>query len=224
MTTAASTINAFWFDKENEPYWFVRNDSFDRRVKEQLQGFYEQALLGDDDAWRGNSRDMLALIILFDQVPRNLFRSNAKAFATDVRARTLTRHALNHHDLSPLTTKERLFIYIPLQHSEDLHDQQDSCRLYATLNDKQALGLRRTAPRYHRAIRTLPSPQQSTGTPIDTRRRTLPQRQRKSVLIKAASGWGSLRLGLSQTEYDCETRVCATSAHRWTIRSLDEPA
>ena len=119
-----------------------------RRVKEQLQGFYEQALLGDDEAWRGDSRDALALIILFDQVPRNLFRGDAKAFATDARARTLTRHALNHHDLSPLTTKERLFIYIPLQHSEDLHDQQDSCRLYATLNDKQSLDF---AER-HRAI------------------------------------------------------------------------
>ncbi|MBC6445201.1 MAG: DUF924 domain-containing protein [Alphaproteobacteria bacterium GM202ARS2] len=150
MPTHAATINRFWFDKDHEPYWFVRNDSFDRKVKDHLLGFYEEALHGQDDAWHTDAHATLALIILFDQVPRNVFRGTAQAFATDERARTLTRHALAHFDMTALTKNERLFIYMPLQHSENLQDQEESCRLYASLNDDESLDF---AQQHHAIIK-----------------------------------------------------------------------
>src|SRR3546814_9822884 len=80
-------------------------------------------------------RGCVALCLLFDQMPRNVFRGTPRAFASDADARAVTRHALAQGFDRALTVSERLFLYLPLEHSEKLKDQEDCVRLMAGLQD-----------------------------------------------------------------------------------------
>src|SRR6202043_2963497 len=83
--------------------------------------------------WRNGPRSCLALVLLLDQFPRNMFRGTARAFATDAKARELTRHAIESgfdRELSPIM---RMFLYLPLEHSENSDDQLESVRLTSGL-------------------------------------------------------------------------------------------
>ena len=83
--------------------------------------------------WKNEPRSCLALVLLLDQFPRNMFRGTARAFATDTKARELSRHAIASgfdRELSPIM---RMFLYLPLEHSENLNDQLESVRLTSAL-------------------------------------------------------------------------------------------
>lgn len=124
----------FWFAPGRERQWFVWDTAFDEAIGVALGAAYERAARGELAAWRNQPAGCVALCILLDQVPRNLLRGDARAFATDEMARAVTRHALAkgfHHAL-PLAW--RLFLYLPLEHSESLSDQEDCVRLCEALD------------------------------------------------------------------------------------------
>ena len=123
----------FWFDAATRPRWFVRDPAFDAEVVRRLGGLYARALAGELDGWRGEARGALALVILLDQFPRNAFRGDARAFASDDRAREITREALARGLDQGLDEVERVFLYLPLEHSESLADQERCCALMAAL-------------------------------------------------------------------------------------------
>lgn len=113
--------------------WFVIDPEFDRRCKALFLKSYTDAAFGRLDGWRKAPRSCLALVLLLDQFPRNMFRSSARAFATDAKAREVSRHAIASgfdRDLPPIM---RYFLYLPFEHSEDLHDQMESVRLALAL-------------------------------------------------------------------------------------------
>jgi adenylate cyclase len=130
------SVLEFWFAPEPGsdvatflPRWFVPNPEFDRLCSERFLTNYEDAALGRLEDWRNEPRSCLALILLLDQFPRNIFRGTARAFATDAKARELSRHAIAcgyDRELSPLM---RMFFYLPLEHSENPDDQLESVRL-----------------------------------------------------------------------------------------------
>jgi uncharacterized protein (DUF924 family) len=136
----AERILLFWFEPEPgsdagaiRSRWFVPNPEFDGMCKARFLTSYEDAAHGRLAEWRNEPRSCLALVLLLDQFPRNLFRDAARAFATDAKARELSHHAIASgfdRDLSPLM---RMFIYLPLQHSENLDDQLESVRLTCAL-------------------------------------------------------------------------------------------
>jgi uncharacterized protein (DUF924 family) len=131
----------FWFAPGAEVHWFKRSEAFDRAVRDALADDHERAAAGAYDGWSESARGALALVLLLDQVPRNLFRGDARAFATDGRALAVARHALERgFDRRLATQAQRMFLYLPLEHSERLADQEDCCRLMAVLdeNDKWA--------------------------------------------------------------------------------------
>lgn len=134
MTTIESII-AFWFGDGIKERWFAKDPEFDALVQRELLPGYEAARDGRLGVWKGSARGCLALCILLDQVPRNVFRDSACAYATDAQAREVTRHALTHGFDQQLTQVERLFLYLPLEHSEDLEDQQLCCRLIADMDE-----------------------------------------------------------------------------------------
>jgi uncharacterized protein (DUF924 family) len=126
----ALEVVAFW--REAGPaLWFAKDPAFDARFRERFTTLHEQAARGELDAWTSTPEGTLALIILVDQFPRNAFRGTPKMYATDAQARALARAAIGvGHDLA-IDLPLRLFVYLPLGHSEDLRDQEESVRLAA---------------------------------------------------------------------------------------------
>ncbi|NJN71476.1 MAG: DUF924 domain-containing protein [Limnothrix sp. RL_2_0] len=133
----------FWFGKptdsdyaQQKKAWFIKNPAFDNLVQEQLGDYYHQASNNDlFDEWQRESLGCLALIILLDQVPRNIFRQTPQAFATDSKALNIAKQAIAQNFDQNLLTVQRLFLYIPFEHSENLEDQRRSLKLFARLSD-----------------------------------------------------------------------------------------
>ena len=133
--TAPEEILAFWFAPGRRAQWFAKDPAFDAEVRRCLLGPYERAAAGGYDHWRDSAKGCLALCLLLDQVPRNLFRDDPRAFATDAKARAVLRHALERGLDGALSQVESLFLYLPLEHSEDLRDQEDCVRLTEALDE-----------------------------------------------------------------------------------------
>ena len=139
-SSQAESVLHFWFAPKPgsevvtyRSYWFIPNPEFDRLCSERFLASYEDAAQGGLEDWRNEPRSCLALILLLDQFPRNMFRGTARAFATDAKARELSRHAMASgydRELPPLM---RMFFYLPLEHSENLDDQLESVRLARAL-------------------------------------------------------------------------------------------
>jgi uncharacterized protein (DUF924 family) len=115
--------------------WFVPDPEFDSLCKTLFLNSYRDAAFVRLDVWRKASRSCLALVILLDQFPRNMFRNMARAFATDTKAREVSRHAIASGFDREVPLIMRMFFYLPFEHSEDLHDQMESVRLASVLGD-----------------------------------------------------------------------------------------
>ncbi|MGF1629909.1 MAG: DUF924 family protein [Kiloniellaceae bacterium] len=131
--SALDDVLGFWFAAGRQAQWFEASDAFDGEVRRALLSHFEAARLGKYADWRREPRGCLALCLLFDQVPRNVFRGTPRAFASDAAAREVTRHTLKQGFDKALDDVERVFLYMPLEHSEDLKDQQDCVALMAVL-------------------------------------------------------------------------------------------
>jgi uncharacterized protein (DUF924 family) len=125
-------VLAFWFG-EGEEYgkrqkrWFEKDAAFDEEIARRFGVLYER--LRSSDEWLDPARPCLARIIVLDQFPRNMFRGNPRAFATDPLALQAARHAVDAGFDRELLPAERLFVYLPFEHSERLEDQERACML-----------------------------------------------------------------------------------------------
>ena len=129
----------FWCAEGREEQWFVRSDRFDAEVAEALGPWHRSAREGRLESWRTSAEGTLALVLLLDQVPRHLHRGSAEAFACDAQARELTRAAIKASLDRELTSAQRFFLYLPLEHSEDLADQEKSVALFSALGDVEGI-------------------------------------------------------------------------------------
>jgi uncharacterized protein (DUF924 family) len=129
MTPGDAAKDAFHLWKR----WFVPDLAFDRLCKSLFLDSYRDAAFGRLDSWKKAPRSCLALVLLLDQLPRNMFRATARAFATDAKAREVSRHAIASGFDRELPPIMRMFFYLPFEHSEDLHDQMESVRLALVL-------------------------------------------------------------------------------------------
>ncbi|WP_044561986.1 DUF924 family protein [Azospirillum sp. B4] len=125
VLTAAEVL-AFWFEDLTPGDWFGGGPAVDARVRDRLAGAYHAAAEGALDAWAETSDGALALLILLDQVPRNLFRDDALAFATDTRAQALASRAVARAQDLEQPVERRLFFYLPFEHAEEIV-LQDCC-------------------------------------------------------------------------------------------------
>ncbi|WP_198371249.1 DUF924 family protein [Roseomonas rosulenta] len=138
MTTPAEIL-AFWFaegpDTSREA-WFKRDDAFDTAIRERFGVATAAARAGALDDWAALPDGALALLVLLDQFPRNLHRGSAEAFAADAHARAIAREVVLAHrfDLA-LSRTERVFLYLPFEHSEAMADQDLSVALFEGLRD-----------------------------------------------------------------------------------------
>jgi uncharacterized protein (DUF924 family) len=114
----------FWFAPGMEERWYANDPKFDAGVRDRFLRTYEAATDGKLDAWRSQARSLLALIIVLDQFPRNMFRGEARAFATDHLACSLSKEGISKDFDRALGGAELDFFYMPLLHSEALADHQ----------------------------------------------------------------------------------------------------
>jgi len=133
----AVALLAFWFDAPAPPYgirdlWFKADPGFDAAVG-QFTPLYDQAAVSALGTWEAAPPGTLALVLLLDQAPRNIFRGTARAFATDGLARAVADRAIRRGFDRGLTPVERLFLYLPFEHSEQMADQQRSLALFEGL-------------------------------------------------------------------------------------------
>jgi uncharacterized protein (DUF924 family) len=122
----AAEILSFWFGDDparplaHSARWFERDDAFDAQVRERFAPLLECAARGELDGWPAHPRGALALIVLLDQLSRNIHRDSPLAFAQDARARRLTLDGLERGQPRTLPPVERWFYCMPLVHAEDL--------------------------------------------------------------------------------------------------------
>jgi len=140
MNLQPSDILRFWFEgdaSEHRDKWFRQDTAFDG-VCARFTAAIRIARAGRFDQWAATPQGALALIVLLDQLSRNVFRGSAEAFAADQHARKIARATIEAGFDTLLTPVERMFVYLPFEHSEAIADQNESVRLYQTL--RGALG------------------------------------------------------------------------------------
>ncbi len=143
MPSSAGGILDFWFGREDEPgygefrnVWFQKDEDFDREVQTRFREDHERAANGDLDKWREEARSALALVILLDQFPRNMFRGDARTHATDAKAQEVSEHAIERALDRELPAFQRMFLYMPFMHSESIEAQRRSVELFQRLRDE----------------------------------------------------------------------------------------
>ncbi len=143
MHDEAARLLAFWFADGPDSFreaWFVKDEVFDASCREGFGAPVVPARDGALDGWAATPQGALALLLLLDQFPRNLFRGSAEAFASDAHARAVARNAVlrDRFDLA-LTPVQRIFLYLPFEHGEALSDQDLSVALFEGLRDIPAM-------------------------------------------------------------------------------------
>ncbi len=133
------TILNFWFVENGPKQWFTHDPVFDDAIRDRFAGLVEKAAKGELSHWRATVRGALAEIIILDQFPRNLYRGDARAFGCDSLALQAAGQALQKKVDQGLSESERVFLYLPFEHSESEEDQKTSVRLYANLSDASFL-------------------------------------------------------------------------------------
>jgi len=121
----ADEVLRFWFQRDRKA-WFEKNPVFDEEIRGRFLPLYELGAAGAFSGWQQAPAGCLALAIVLDQFPRNMFRNSAQAFAADPLARDAARVILDNGWDKAMTPDERMFAYLPLEHSESLADQE-SC-------------------------------------------------------------------------------------------------
>jgi uncharacterized protein (DUF924 family) len=150
----------FWFGAHDRPEfgrpracWFQKSDAFDALVRDRFLSTHEAAAAGALDAWAARPLSALALAVVLDQFPRNMFRGSPRAFATDARALALAREAVAQRFDDVLLPVQRWFVYLPFEHAEDLDAQRGSLRLFERLaTDAAGAGTFTYAMRHYAVI------------------------------------------------------------------------
>ena len=124
MTTPQDVLD-FWLAPATRERWFDKDEEFDAEIRRNFEAAHKAALAGRLDRWQGTAEGALALVILLDQFPRNMYRDTPRAFAADPKAREVTKAAIARgFDLALTDQEHRMLFYLPLEHSEDPADQQ----------------------------------------------------------------------------------------------------
>lgn len=130
-TLTPQDILDFWYAEDMRSKWFASTPQLDAEIKQRFEPIWEAAQRGELDDWRDNPAGCLALAIILDQLPLNMFRNTAKSFSTEQHAVAITKHAIAK-GFDVLIEKAKVaFLYMPLMHSENLADQDLSVARFA---------------------------------------------------------------------------------------------
>jgi uncharacterized protein (DUF924 family) len=133
LPAGAGGILDFWFEPAHAARWFAADACFDDQIRRRFGTTVEAAAQGQLDDWTTAPGSWLALLILLDQFPRNLYRGSARAWKADVKAQRVALSGLDDGFDQSLPPLQRVFAYLPLEHAEDMRLQQRSVALFETL-------------------------------------------------------------------------------------------
>lgn len=136
-TTPTDILN-FWKDAGWDR-WYAKNDDFDAEVTRRFRTLWDEAVAGGLASWEVSDDGTLALILVLDQFPRNMFRNDPRAFSSDRLARDLSVRAVARGVDQRVEQQMRQFVYMPLMHSEDLADQEHCCALFRATGEADNL-------------------------------------------------------------------------------------
>ena len=146
--TQVEQVLAFWFEEIKPAQWWRKNLAFDAEVRRRFGYLHGIAENGDLTHWRSNAEGRLAEVLILDQFSRNLYRNQARAYASDRIAQEQAEAAITLGLDLELAPSKRAFLYMPFMHSESAAHQHNSVELFATI---EATGNLRSAQR-HRAV------------------------------------------------------------------------
>ncbi len=128
----AKEIIRFWVEEVGPEGWYNSTEELDAKIQERFGETWERAAAGEYHQWACDPEKSLALLILLDQFPRNMFRGSGRAFVTDRKALCVAKKAMVHGFDMRVPEPQRQFYYLPLMHSESLTDQERCVRLMKT--------------------------------------------------------------------------------------------
>ena len=131
----AGDVLSFWRAAGPERWW-TKDDAFDAAIREKFAGLWQQAAEGRLADWERSDEGTLALVIVLDQFPRNMFRNDPRAFSTDAMALDVAMRALERGVDARTDEDLRQFLYLPFMHSEELVDQERCVALFAPLGNE----------------------------------------------------------------------------------------
>jgi uncharacterized protein (DUF924 family) len=145
---SSQNVLEFWFSPRVRRLWFRSTPEFDQEIQDRFEDTWQAARKGELKHWEDSAKGALALVIVLDQFPLNMYRRQAESFATESQALAVAAHAIDQGWDSGLETVEKAFLYLPFMHSENLTDQDRSVELYeaAGLTDNLRFA------RHHREI------------------------------------------------------------------------
>lgn len=148
MSDWIGDVVRFWFGQPDERWWQA-DPAFDEEVRERFERLWNEKRQLPVEYFLGHPLTALAAVVLFDQLPRNIYRGLAEQFATDHLALAVARAAVETKLDDQLEPRERGILYMPFQHSERLEDQNRSVQLFTALGNDFQLGF---AHKHHDVI------------------------------------------------------------------------
>lgn len=134
-TIGPADVLAFW--RTAAPDWFKKDPTFDSEIAARFSALWRRAAAGLLATWEATPEAALALLVVLDQFPRNMFRGDARAFATDALARAVAERAIARGFDQAVPASERIFFYLPFEHSESLADQERAIALVRSIGDAE---------------------------------------------------------------------------------------
>jgi uncharacterized protein (DUF924 family) len=138
MIASPEDVLSFW-RAAGPDKWFNKDAAFDTAIRERFLVTYEAAAAGELADWERTAERALALLIVLDQFPRNMFRGDARTYAADPLAREVASRALDRGLHRDRPVEDQQFFYLPFEHSESMADQERCCALFAATGDAELL-------------------------------------------------------------------------------------
>lgn len=148
MNKTSKNIIDFWFSGRVKGQWFSSTPELDKEIAEKYEELWNKATLHELEEWSTTPAGSLALVIILDQFPLNMFRDQAKSFSSEKIALAISRKAIKNKQDKEITKEKLPFLYMPFMHSENIDDQNMSVKLYSEKN----LGENITFAKHHRDI------------------------------------------------------------------------
>ena len=130
ISSEAKKVLDFWLQQNTKPFWFAKDEDFDKTVTAKFLATLEQAKRGELGDWRASTKGRLAEIIVLDQFSRNIFRDSPQAFAQDGMALVLAQEIVKQPDFDKLNQDERNFALMPFMHAESANIHQQALPLF----------------------------------------------------------------------------------------------
>ena len=129
-----SDVLDYWFSEKSKQFWFASTPQIDNEIKVRFESVWEKAVEGEYSQWRETADGSVALIVILDQLPLNMFRSDPKGFQTENMAVEVALNAINNGFDEELNDEKLLFLFMPLMHSENIDHQNLQVYLFDKYN------------------------------------------------------------------------------------------